>query len=94
MVITRKAVTDDLFRFELKDYECDGGKRNRRVLFPSSSFESVSEDQWVSFTLGEWIYEWVAFLSNKIAVRTSPSSPTPHTSKPLRPCVGRSLDWY
>ena len=37
--------TGDFFRFELKEYECDGGKRNRRVLFPSSIFESVSEDQ-------------------------------------------------
>ena len=82
MVITRKAVTDDLFRFELKDYGFDGGKRNRRVLFPSAIFESVSEDQWVSFTLGEWIYEWVAFLSNEIAVRTSPSSPN-HYCRPF-----------
>lgn len=39
----------DFFRFEMKEYECDGGKRNRRVLFPSSIFESVSREKgWIA----------------------------------------------
>lgn len=35
----------DFFRHQLEQYECDGGKRNRRVLFPAQLFESIKDDQ-------------------------------------------------